>query len=170
VAHRACGKQYKQYFKVTNPEDQPPSPRREPGGISVTVIRDIVVILVVPPMGGAFELYVTAPLLGNGFLRAIVPFASGLFLMTFGFTLSACLARGNRWHHIMFVAMGVWLLGELQSFLLDSSIFAGTKYHSHPQRGIDLLFWLACVIFVALVGGALSYLFKKTDSKPSSQA
>lgn len=74
--------------------------------------------------------------------------ASNLLLGTVGFVIAGCLARGNRWRHLSYVAVGVWLVGVL-------NIMIG--FSSFGQ-------WLFSAFFVALVmgvGGGLSFAFKR---------
>jgi hypothetical protein len=74
--------------------------------------------------------------------------AAGLLLGTVGFIIAGCLAVGNRWRHLFYVAIGVWLMSILNVLFGPFGIFQ----------------WLLSIITDALmmgVGGSLSFLFKR---------
>lgn len=64
-----------------------------------------------------------------------------------GFCISGCLAKGNRWKHLGYVALFVWLTSIVNVFL-----------------GLPFEQWLSAVYVPFLlmgVGGGLSYLFNR---------
>jgi hypothetical protein len=75
---------------------------------------------------------------------------SNLFLGVVGFTISGCLARGNRWRHLLLMAIAVWLLSLTNVLLLGSE---------------SLVWWIFSVIPISLaasLGGGMSYLFVRS--------
>jgi flagellar basal body-associated protein FliL len=73
--------------------------------------------------------------------------ANSLFCII-GFTISGCLAVGNRWRHLAFVGAIVWA----------ASIFNVIFF------GFPIVMWMASIVAVAifaLIGGGISLLFKR---------
>ena len=109
------------------------------------IIRDVVIIVALTAFGG-FVIGLTGALASQGGMLAIV--ASNLLLGTVGFVISGCLARDNRWRHLAYVAVGVWLFG-----LVNVLFF-----------GFGIIQWCLSSIAVGSmmgVGGALSYVFRR---------
>lgn len=64
-----------------------------------------------------------------------------------GFAISGCLATGNRWKHLGYVALFCWLTS------LINVVF-----------GLPVVQWFLGVLFMPLVmgiGGGVSYIFKR---------
>jgi hypothetical protein len=128
----------------TTTPPQPVSPSIAPQFRLGAVIRDVAIISVLGLAGG-FAIGVAA---GWGSPPGIGLAALNLLLVTLGFVISGCLAIGNRWRHLAYVALGVWLAGSMNVVFYDSTIVE----------------WLLGAPLVALMmglGGAISYLFKK---------
>jgi ribosomal protein L40E len=109
------------------------------------ITRDVVIIWVLTAIGG-FVIGLTGTLERDTPKFILALSVSNAFLLVVGFTVSAGLARSERWSHLCFVALGVWFLGLINVVLL----------------GFSFAQWLASALFVYLmmgVGGALSYLF-----------
>ena len=106
-----------------------------PSDIHVGAIaRDVAILLVLTFIAG---------LISTATMR---PFSVSLFCIV-GFCISGCLAKGNRWKHLGFVALFSWLTSIVNVFL-----------------GFPFEFWLVSVfgIFAWMgAGGGLSYLFKR---------
>jgi hypothetical protein len=111
------------------------------------IIADIGIIFGLTFLGGfvvgfvsAFSYGVSAPMLALG--------ASNLVLGTIGFILSGMRApAGNRWPHLLWVALGVWILG------LINVLF-----------GLNIGAWIASAAGVAMtmgIGGAISMAIKR---------
>src|ERR1017187_3938829 len=109
------------------------------------VLRDVIIVTMLTGLGGFIvgfastehnsPLYVYSLALSNSLFGII------------GFTISGCLAVGNRWRHLAIVAAIVWAV----------SIFNVIFF------GITIIQWAASAIAVAifaLIGGGISLLFK----------
>ena len=130
--------------------DTPTTPPTEQPVRIGPIIRDVVIIVALTAIGG-FVIGLAGSLNSQRGMLAII--ASNLLLGTIGFIISGCLASGNRWRHLVYVAVGVWLAGLMNLFF-----------------GINIIQWLFSVIFIALMmglGGALSYIFRR-DDRPSA--
>jgi hypothetical protein len=68
---------------------------------------------------------------------------------TVGFTISACLAPYDRWRHLKYVALAVWIANIYVLFF-----------------GFGITRWIGSIIFFGIMaglGGAFSYLFKRDN-------
>lgn len=78
--------------------------------------------------------------------------AAGVFFWVLGFTLSAVLTQNPRWRHLALVGLAFW------STMLPLPIALGK---------INVISWWLTtslhVAFAALIGGALSYIFKPSN-------
>ena len=75
-------------------------------------------------------------------------FYDDVFYLIVGFTISGCLATGNRWRHLSFVAAFVWGLNIIVVFFGGSTITQ----------------WLEQAVGIAIcmgIGGGISFLFKR---------
>ncbi|WP_076789663.1 DUF4339 domain-containing protein [Chlorobium sp. KB01] len=112
------------------------------------VIRDVIIVAVLTAIGG-FAVGLAsgrADMSSPGFVLGLA--ASNTLLGSVGFIIVGCLAKGNRWRHLLHVAVGVWLVGLLN--VMIGMISFGE--------------WFFSVFFVALimgVGGGLSFAFKR---------
>ena len=126
------------------------------------VIRDVLLIYAL-----AFVGTVVIGLVSFRFPPDRQGFLSGILVLInlLGFIFSACAAAGRgRWHHLVFVSLGVWLTGFYQ-MLLDS--LAAEDLMPYVGMGIAGK-WIAGAVIVAilaLAGGAISYAIKR-DPKP----
>lgn len=131
------------------PTAQPPPPTEQHFRVG-PLIRDVVIIVALTSIG-SFVIGLVARL---GLPLGMVALAaSNLLLGTVGFVISGCLAVGNRWRHLAYVAVGVWL-----------AAFTNVLFF-----GFAIVEWLFGVIAVALMmglGGAISYVFNR-DARPS---
>jgi hypothetical protein len=131
---------------TTPPPIVPPAPPTDQRVRIGPILRDVVIIVMLTFIGGfVIGLAGTPPTSSRGMLAIA---ASNLLLGTIGFAISGCLAVGNRWRHLGYIALGVWLAG-----LLNVMFF-----------GFSVAEWFFSVIAVAMmmgIGGAISYLFKK---------
>jgi hypothetical protein len=87
----------------------------------------------------------------NSDIESLLPLLAllNLLVLVVGFTVSAAVVNGARWQHIAAVGLLVWLFGIV-------NILLGLA---------DTSTWLFSALFIAIcvaVGGALSYLFKRT--------
>jgi len=109
------------------------------------ILRDILIIFVLTFIGG-FVIGLASEPTSPRWILAIP--ASNLLLGTVGFVISGCLAVGNRWRHLAYVGLGVWLTGLINVLLF----------------GFSIVLWFFSITFVALImvlGGAISYVFKR---------
>lgn len=116
----------------------------------IAIIRDVLIIVVLTAFTGT----IAAAAVPSKATLAIA--VSNLFFGTIGFIISGCLARGNRWRHLAGVAFGVWLAVLINVFL----------------SGFTLGSWLwstVGVVFMAGVGGALSYFYRKDEKDYKDQ-
>jgi hypothetical protein len=122
---------------------QPPEPQPvQIGG----VIRDIVIITVLTFIGGFIVGFSGGA--KNPQMFAIAVAVSNFLMGIIGFIISGCLARHDRWRHLTYVAVGVWLAG------LINVVFFGFSF------GL----WILSIVFIAIMmgtGGAISYIFKR---------
>ena len=116
------------------------------------IIRDVIILWVLTGIGGFAAGLATGGPQRDAQQFIIAVAASNLLLGTVGFTVVGCLAPPNRWRHLAFVALGVWITS-----LINVVFF-----------GVGLAQWIGSAIFMAIVmgiGGAISYLFKR-NGKP----
>jgi hypothetical protein len=113
------------------------------------IIRDFLIIQTLTGFGGFVIGVATGvgPQVGSKswFAHIVSTFLFG----TVGFTISGCLTPYNRWRHLGYVGIAVWLSNIYLIFFF----------------GTSLTQWLNNSMFVGIMvglGGALSYLFKKT--------
>lgn len=135
---------------VPPPIVPPPQPADQPVRVG-PILRDIAIIVGLTFIGG-FVIGLAGSYRSPRGMLAIA--ASNILLGTVGFVISGCLAPGNRWRHLAYVGLGVWLFGLFNVLFL----------------GFGIVQWFFGIILVALmmgVGGAISYAFKK-DTGPST--
>jgi hypothetical protein len=77
--------------------------------------------------------------------------------MIAGYTASACLSRKNRWLHLVCVAVGVWAVDAFGYF---------TIHGLDTNFGWYLAIRLFVIVMPMLIGGTLSYIFKKGNYEP----
>jgi hypothetical protein len=141
---------------LPNPTDQEPNQKEgkehsRSGGVSPTIIRDIALIIALLFLGKlALWIYVKFLPPGGVFSQITLSFYFGVLIA--GFAFIGCLARGNRWFHLLYVTLGVWLIAAFLCGL------------AHDSWSI----WFAAILLpvTMLLGGALSYAFRKEDRKP----
>jgi len=114
-----------------------------------SVIRDVVIIWILTALGG-FVVGVTGAPDDN--LMTGIAFANIIFGIV-GFTISGGMAKINRWRHLFIVAIGVWLVGIINVFIMPVTI-------------ISWFFGFIFIAFMMVIGGGLSYLFVR-DKKPT---
>jgi hypothetical protein len=78
-------------------------------------------------------------------------------LMNICFTISASLARINRWLHLFLVATGIWIAD-----------YFGLFYDSGSSYGWYFAYRIFLIIIPMLFGGSLSYAIKDGNSKSSA--
>jgi hypothetical protein len=129
-----------------NDQTPPPLPTEQKVSIG-PIIRDTAIVVVFTAIGGFVIGLAGAFGTQRGMLAMI---ASNFLLGTIGFVVSGCLSRGNRWRHLSFVALGVWLFG-----LVNVAFF-----------GFTIIQWIISSFAIAMmmgIGGALSYVFRRDD-------
>jgi hypothetical protein len=105
------------------------------------IVRDVLIVMALSFIGGW-----AVDMTGHGNFLAIA--AAGDLLGTVGFIIAGCLAVGNRWRHLFYVAIGFWL-GSIVNVLFGP---------------FGIFQWLLSILTIALmmgVGGSLSFLFKR---------
>ena len=122
-----------------------------PSGVRVgLVLRDVAMIFVLTAMGGGVAGVAAGggdPASSPSFLVAAA--ISNFFFGTLGFIISGCLATGNRWRHLAWVAFGVWIASIINVWFF----------------GVTVEQWMMTAFFTAFlmaVGGGLSFLFKRS--------
>ena len=118
------------------------SPAKAPSFRWRDVLRDVAIIWVLTFTGG-----VVAARVGTG-PKAPVLVMSNLITGVIAFTFIGCLTPVRRFRHLLVVAFAAWLSGLLNVLLFGNSIVA----------------WIVSVVYLTLVmivGGLLSYLFKR---------
>jgi hypothetical protein len=113
------------------------------------VIRDVFIIVVLTAVGG-FVVGFTMGIKSSAAMLAIA--LSNMVFGTIGFIISGCLAKGNRWWHLAWVGIGVWLAGLINVFAF----------------GFGIVQWIFSVVAIGIMmglGGGLSYFFRKDDDK-----
>ena len=78
------------------------------------IIRDVVIIWALTFMGGFVAGVALGGLPGQAQRLAVAVGVSTWLFGTVGFTIAGCLAPPDRWRHIGFVALGVWIMSPLQ--------------------------------------------------------
>ncbi len=116
------------------------------------LVRDVIIIFVLTGLGG-FVLGIAAA--GGDIPMAAIGWANILFSAV-GFTISGCMAKRQRFRHLLHVAIAVWILSAFNMLF--------------PVFGLAQ--WLLGVIAIMLamgVGGAISFIFVKTSAEDSQQ-
>ena len=119
------------------------------------VLRDVLIVYGLTFLGGCIIGIMFA--IRNGRAPEVRDFGVGIqilevLLLILGFTISGCLARGNRWVHLSVVALIIWGLGFTNVLYLGQSI-------AH---------WIANSFIIAMamgMGAGLSFLVKN-DLEP----
>ena len=111
------------------------------------VLRDVIIVTVLSCLGGFIVGFASTSGHNSPLYIYSLAVSNSLFL-TIGFTISGCLAVGNRWRHLAIVAAIVWVV----------SIFNVIFF------GLTFIQWAASVVAIAifaLIGGGISLLFKR---------
>lgn len=128
---------------IAQEPSRPPSVRLGP------VLRDVAIIFVLTAMGGVIARFVPREDPAETPIMAIA--VSNFLLGTVGFIISGCLATGNRWRHLAYVALGAWLASIINVLFF----------------GFPIQQWMLSAFFMALimgVGGGLSFIFKRSTA------
>jgi ankyrin repeat protein len=116
------------------------------------VLRDVCIIWILTALAG-FVIRVIYPeidlIMGAAF--------ANLIFGSVGFAISGCMAKVNRWKHLFIVAIGVWIVGLINIFIVSISF-------------IEWLFGVIFILFIMAIGGGLSYLFAPTPKSGESNA
>jgi hypothetical protein len=111
------------------------------------IIRDVIIVFGLTTVGGFILGLAGGVSSTNSQCSNLALAASNVLLGTIGFVVSGCLAHGNRWRHLSYMALGVWIIGFVNVLFWGASI-------TH---------WMVSSVLIALMmglGGALSYIFK----------
>jgi len=117
------------------------------------LIRDVIIIFVLTGIGG-FLIGLAA---AGGNLPIAVIGVSNIIFSIVGFTISGCMAKVQRFRHLLHVALAVWLLSAFNMLLIPA---------------IGLAQWLAGIVVLMIsmaIGGALSFIFVKTPEENCQQ-
>lgn len=112
------------------------------------VVRDVIIVTIMLVIGG----FVAGVARGGMPTRGAL-FVSSLLLGTIGFCLCGCLTIENRWKHLLYVALGSWLVNCLPYL---------------PTLPFSVLAWVLniSIIFVPMViGGATSSLLVRAPKQ-----
>jgi hypothetical protein len=110
------------------------------------ILRDVAIIWVLTGLGGFVAGFAAGPS-----LRPVAAAVSNLLFGTVGFVISGCLATGNRWKHLAYVALLTWFTS------LINVLF-----------GLPLEQWFLGVFvfpFLMAIGGGLSFLITRAKHK-----
>lgn len=110
------------------------------------VLRDVIILTVLTALGGFIVGFASTSGRNSPLYFYSLALSNSLFCII-GFTVSGCLAVGNRWRHLALVATIVWAVSIFNVIFL----------------GLTIILWEASFIGVAifaLIGGAISLLFK----------
>ena len=120
------------------------------------VLRDVIIVTVLTGLGGFIVGFASTEHNSPLYIYSLA-LSNSLFCII-GFTISGCLAVGNRWRHLAIVAAITWAV----------SIFNVIFF------GVTIIQWAASAIAIAifaLIGGGISLLFKrKSPMEISSNA
>ena len=112
------------------------------------VLRDVIIVTVLTFLGGFIVGFGSTDHSSRFYFYGLA--LSNTLLSIVGFTISGCLAVGNRWRHLALVAAIVWVV----------SIFNVIFF------GLTIIQWAASAIAIAiftLISGGISLLFKRTN-------
>jgi hypothetical protein len=144
----AAGSQQQVAPLPTVPQPVGPREQARPSGVRVgPVLRDVAMILVLTAMGGFVA--GVAGHRGDPASSMLALMVSNLFFITLGFTISGCLATGNRWRHLAYVALGAWAASIM------NVLFFGLTVEQWMLSAFLMAFLMA-------MGGGLSFLFKRS--------
>ena len=116
------------------------------------LIRDAIIVLILTFLGG-FVIGIASA--GRAMAMEVIGISNMIFMIV-GFTVSGCIAKVNRFRHLLHVAVAVWLL----------SVFNVLFY------AIGLGQWLLSIVAIViamLIGGGVSYIFVRTPKEEHSQ-
>ena len=111
------------------------------------VLRDVIIVTVLSCLGGFIVGFASTSGHNSPLYIYSLALSNSLFCII-GFTISGCLAVGNRWRHLAIVAAIIWAV----------SIFSVIFF------GFTIIQWAASAIAIAifaLIGGGISLLFKR---------
>ena len=111
------------------------------------LIRDVIFLFVLTFFGAFFIIFVSV-VDGERISSAVFGLCL-LILMIIGFIIIGCLAKVNRFQHLLQVSVGTWLLNGFIMLLPD----------------IGLLEWFISIVFILipmLIGGGISFIFVRT--------
>jgi hypothetical protein len=110
------------------------------------VLRDVIIVIVLSFLGGFIVGFASTDHSSQLYIYSI-GLSNSLFCII-GFTISGCLAVGNRWRHLAIVAAIVWVVSIFNVIL----------------SGVTIVQWAGSAIAIAistLIGGGISLLFKR---------
>ncbi len=116
------------------------------------IVRDVIIIFVLTFFGGCMVGASSALKDRDSTQSMLLVGIANFVLGTIGFTLSGVMApRGNRWLHLLWVALGAWLTGLV-----------------NVVTGLPLIQWAAGIVVVLAMmalGGVASMGFKPDKSR-----
>jgi hypothetical protein len=115
------------------------------------VLRDVVIIWILTALAG-FVVGFTSPPEANRMMGYAL---ANLIFGSVGFTISGCMAKIGRWKHLLVVAIGVWIVGLINIFIV-------------PINLTQWFFGFIFIVFIMAIGGGLSYLFAPTPKSSES--
>ncbi len=118
-------------------------------GVNIwTVVRDVLIINMLTFIGGVIVV-LASDQPGFSSPRYVLGLAAANILFgTVGFIIVGYLAKGNRWRHLAYVAIGAWLFGLV-------NVFFG------PANFIQWFFSVFSIGIMMVVGGGLSFEINK---------
>jgi hypothetical protein len=111
------------------------------------ILRDVAILWVLTGLGGIVAGAAGPRQPAESVWTSTGVALSNVLFSIVGFTISGCLAKGNRWKHLAYVALFAWCSGIV-------NVFFGLPFES----------WLSGAVVLPLlmgIGGGLSYLIKR---------
>ena len=119
------------------------------------ILRDAIILTVLTGLGGFIVGFASTDHSSRFYFYGLA--LSNTLFCIIGFAISGCLAVGNRWRHLAFVAVIAWIVSVFNVIFFN----------------LPIVMWMASVVpmaFFALIGGGISFIFKgqSSISEPSS--
>ncbi|MGQ0700097.1 MAG: hypothetical protein ACT4PZ_17860 [Panacagrimonas sp.] len=121
------------------------------------VARDVLIVMGLTFFGGIPIGFLATSLGAKDSPNMLLAIALSNFLFALiGFTVAGCLARTNRFRHLLVVTVIVWVLSIANVFLLHAPL-------------INWFYSLPFLLLVMGLGGAVSFLFVKKPTQTDGQ-
>ena len=125
---------------------QPAGPQQQARASGVrpgSVLRDVIIIFALSSIGGVIMHFANKGQVQDPAQIMMTVAVSNTLLCTVGFIISGCLATGNRWLHLAYVALGAWAASIINVLLFGFGV----------EQWMLGAFWMAIMMGM---GGGLS--------------